>query len=41
MKRIFCIAFVLFVSIGVFAQEKTIEQTEFDKVYKFLPMVCR
>ncbi len=33
MKKIFCLAFVLFTSIGVFAQEKTIQKAEFRKIY--------
>jgi len=34
MKKILCIALILFGCVGVFAQEKTIEQSEFDAVYK-------
>ena len=34
MKKIFCIALTLFASVVAFTQEKTIEQVEFDKVYK-------
>jgi len=34
MKKIFCLAFVLFSAIGIFAQEKTIEQSEFDTVVR-------
>jgi hypothetical protein len=34
MKKILLIALVLFAAIGVFAQEKTIEKTEFDTVFK-------
>lgn len=33
MKKILCLAFVLFTAIGVFAQEKTIQKAEFDKMY--------
>jgi hypothetical protein len=32
MKKILCLAFVLFASIGVFAQEKTIQQAEFETI---------
>jgi hypothetical protein len=32
MKKIVCLAFVLFTSIGVFAQEKTADKSELDKV---------
>jgi len=34
MKKIFCIALVLFAFTGVFAQEKTTAQVEFDAVYQ-------
>lgn len=33
MKKILCLAFVLFTSIGIFAQEKIIQKEEFDKMY--------
>lgn len=32
MKKIFCLAFILFGTISIFAQEKTIEKSEFDAV---------
>lgn len=32
MKKILCLAFVLFTAIGVFAQEKTIQKAEFNKI---------
>jgi len=32
MKKIVCLAFVLFTSVCVFAQEKTIQKAEFDKM---------
>jgi hypothetical protein len=32
MKKIVCLTFVLFTSIGVFAQDKTIQKAEFDKM---------
>ena len=34
MKKYFCLALVLFTSVVTFAQEKNIEQAEFDKIYK-------
>lgn len=34
MKNIFCAALILFGAIGVFAQERTISQAEFDAIYK-------
>lgn len=32
MKKLFCLAFILFGTIGIFAQEKPIEKSEFDTV---------
>jgi len=32
MKKLFCLAFILFGAINLFAQEKTIEKSEFDTV---------
>ena len=37
MKSILCMIMLLFGFIGVFAQEKTIRQAEFDAVYQNSP----
>ena len=34
MKKILFMALILFGCVGVFAQERTIEQAEFDAIYK-------
>jgi hypothetical protein len=34
MKKLFCLAFVLVAAAGIFAQEKTIEKSEFETVFR-------